>query len=138
MTNDVEAAIWPTVGRGVAYTLLRRDVTASGAGIDEVVSVDAGSVGQSPSVPSSPSEPSSPVNNFSDREAPSLSSPSPEADGEGQGRQEEGEVETGNPGRDDEVDSIGAGGYDDVESIGLGGPVRWRHPSSRSSSAACR
>ena len=57
---------------GVAHTLLRCDVTASGAGIDEVVSVDAGSVGQYPSVPSSPSEPSSPVNNSSDRAAPSV------------------------------------------------------------------
>ena len=40
--DDVEAEVWPIVGRGVAHTLLRRDVTASGAGIDEVVSVDAG------------------------------------------------------------------------------------------------
>ena len=60
--NDVEAEVWPIVGRGVAHTLLRRDVTASGAGIDEVVIVDAGSVGQSPSIPSSPFAPSSPVN----------------------------------------------------------------------------
>ena len=55
--DDTEAEVWPIVGRGVAHTLLRHDVTASGAGINEVVSVDAGSVGQSPSVPSSPSEP---------------------------------------------------------------------------------
>ena len=68
-------------------------VTASGAGIDEVVSVDAGSVGQSTSVSSSPSEPSSPVNNSSDRAAPSVSSPASETDGEGQGGQEAGEVE---------------------------------------------
>ena len=122
MTNDVEAAIWPTVGRGVSYTLLRRDVTASGAGIDEVVSVDAGSVGQSPSVPSSPSEPFSPVNNYSDRAAPSVSSPAPETDGEGQGGQEAEGVDMGNPGGDDEVESIGPGGDDDVESIGSEGP----------------
>ena len=106
--DDVEEAeVWPIVGRGVAFTLLRRDVTASGAGIDEVVSVDAGSVGQPPSVPSSPSEPSSPVNNISDRAAPSVSSPAPETDGEGQGGQEAGEVEMGKPGGDDEVDWAG-------------------------------
>ena len=46
--DDVEAEIWPVVGRGVAHTLLRRDVTASGAGIDEVVSVDAGSESNAP------------------------------------------------------------------------------------------
>ena len=34
--DDVEAEVWPIVGRGVAHTLLRRDVTASGAGIDEM------------------------------------------------------------------------------------------------------
>ena len=118
--HDVEAEVWPIVGRGVAHT---RDVTASGAGIDEVVSIDAGSVGQSPSVSYSPSEPSSPVNNSSDRAAPSVSSPAPETNGEGQGGQEAGEVEMGNPGEDDEVESIGLGGHDDVESIGSGGPV---------------
>ena len=64
--DDVEAEVWPIVGREVAHALLRRNVTASGAGIDDVVSVDAGRVGQSPSVPSSASEPSSPVNNSSD------------------------------------------------------------------------
>ena len=90
--DDVEAEVWPIVGKGVAYTLLRRDVTASGAGIVEVVSVGAGSVGHSPSVPSSPSEPSSPANNSSDRAAPSVSSPAPETDGEGHGGQEAGEV----------------------------------------------
>ena len=73
--DDVEAEVWPIVGRGVAHTLLRRDVAASGAGIEEVVSVDADSVGLSPSVPSFPSEPSSPVNNSSDRAAPSVSYP---------------------------------------------------------------
>ena len=52
--DDVEAEVWPIVGRGVAHTLLRRGVTASGAGIDEVVSVDKGSLGQSSSVPPSP------------------------------------------------------------------------------------
>ena len=46
--DDVEAEVWLIVGRGVAHTLLRRGVTASGAGIGGVVSVDAGSVGQSP------------------------------------------------------------------------------------------
>ena len=102
--DDVEAEVWPIVGRGVAHTLLRRDVKASGAGIDGVVSVDAGSAGQSPSVPSSPSEPSSPVNNTSARAAPSVSSPAPETDGEGQGGQEAGKVEMGNPGRDDEIE----------------------------------
>ena len=92
--DDVEAEVWPIVGRGVAHTLSRRDVTASGAGIDEVVNVDAGSVDQFPSVSSSPSEPSSPVNNSSDRAAPSVSSPAPapETDGEAQGGQEAGEV----------------------------------------------
>ena len=63
--DDVEAEVWPFVGRGVAHTLLRRDVTASGTGIHEVVSFDAGSVGKPPSVPSSPSKPSSLVNNSS-------------------------------------------------------------------------
>ena len=126
--DDVEAEVWPFVGRGVAHTLLRRDATASGAGIDEVVSVDAGSVGQSPSVPSSPSEPSSPVNNFSDRAAHSVSSPAPETDGEGQEGQEAGEIEMGNPGGDDEVESIGPGGHGVVESIGSGGPVEAEAP----------
>ena len=126
--DDVEAEVWSIVGRGVVHTLLRRDVTTSGAGIDEVVSVDSGSVGRSPSVPSSPSEPSSPVNNSSDRAAPSVSSPAPETDGEGQGRQEAGEVEMGNPGGDDEVESIGPGGHGDVESIGSGGPVEAEAP----------
>ena len=103
--------------------LLRRDVTASGTEIDEVVGVDAGSVGQSPSVPSCPSEPFSPMNNSSDRAAPSVSSPAPETDREGQGGQEAGEVEMGNPGGDDEVESVGPGGHDDLESIRSGGPV---------------
>ena len=103
-------------------------VTASCEGIDEVVSVDAGSVGQPPSVPSSTSEPSSPVNNSTDRAAPSVSSPAPATDGEGQGGQEAGEVEMENPGGDDEVESIGPGGHDDVESIGSGGPVEAEAP----------
>ena len=120
--DDVEAEVWEIIGRGVSHTLLTRDVTASGAGIDEVVSVDAGSVGQYPSVPSSPSEPFSPVNNNSDRAAPSVSSPAPETDGEGQGGQEAEGVDMGNPGGDDEVESIGPGGDDDVESIGSEGP----------------
>ena len=126
--DDVEVEVWPIVWRGVAHTLLRHDVTTSGAGIDEVVSVDAGSVGQSPPVPSFPSEPSSPVNNSSDRAAPSVSSPAPEIDGEGQGGQETGEVEMENPGGDDEVESIGPGGHDDVDSIALGGPVEAEAP----------
>ena len=125
--DDVEAEVRPIVGRGVAHTLLRR-VTAFGAGIDEVVSVDAGSVGQSPSVPSSPCEPSSPVNNSSDKAAPSVSSPTTETDGEGRGGQEAGEVEMGNPGGDDEVESIGPGGHGDVKSIGSGGPVEAEAP----------
>ena len=106
--DDVEAEVWLIAWRGVAHTLLRRDVAASGAGIDEVVSVDAGSVGQSPSVPSSPSEPSSPVNNSSDRAAPSVCFPAPETDGEGQGGQEAGEVEVGNPGGDESDDDVEA------------------------------
>ena len=126
--DDIEAEVWPIVGRGVAHILLRRDVTASGAGIDEIVSIDAGRVGQSPSVPSSPSEPSSPVNNSSDRAAPSVSSPAPETDWEEQGGQEAGEVEMGNSGGDDEVESIGPRGHDDVESIGSGGPVEAEAP----------
>ena len=113
--DDVEVEVWPIDGRGVTHTLLRRDVTASGAGIDEVVSVDAGSVGQSPSVPSSLFEPSSPVNNSSDRAAPSVSSPAPETDREGQGGQEAGEVEMGNPGGDDDVQSIGSRGPVEAE-----------------------
>ena len=52
--DDAEGEVWPLVGRGVAHTLLKHDVTASGAGVEKVVSVDAGSVGQSPSVPPSP------------------------------------------------------------------------------------
>ena len=32
--NDVEAEVWPIVRRGLAHILLRRDVTAGGAGID--------------------------------------------------------------------------------------------------------
>ena len=121
--DNVEAGVWPIVGRGFFHTLSRPDVTASGAEMAEVVSVDAGSVGQSPSVPSSPSKPSSPVNNSSDRAAPSLSSPAPETNGEGQGGQGAGEVEMGNPGGDDEVESIVPGGHDDVEAIWSGGPV---------------
>ena len=115
--DDVEAEVWPIVGRGVAHTLLRRDVTASGAGIDEIVGVNAGIVGHSPSVPSSPSEPFSPVNNSSDKAAPSVSSPAPETDGEGQGGQEAGEVEMGNPGGDDDVESIGSGGPVEAEAL---------------------
>ena len=121
--DDIEAEIWPIVRRGVAHTRLRRDVTASGVGIDEVVSADVGSVGQSPFVQSSPSEASSPVNDSSDRAAPSVSSPAPETDGEGQGGQEAGEVGMGNPRGDGEVESIGPGGHDNEESIGSGGPV---------------
>ena len=49
-----------------------------------------------------------------------MSSPAPEIDGEGQGGQEIGEVETGDPGGDDEVESVGPGGHD-VEPIGSGG-----------------
>ena len=112
--DDIEAEVWPIVGRGVAHTLLRRDLTASGAEIDEVVSADTGSVGQSRSVPSSPSEPSSPVNNSSYRATPSVSSPAPDTDWEGQGGQEAEEVKIGNPGGDDEVESIGPGGHDAV------------------------
>ena len=108
---------------GVAHTLLRRDVTTSGAGIDEVVSVDADSVSQSPSVPSPPSEPSLPVNNSSDRATPSVSSPAPETDGEEHGGPEAGDVDMGNSGGDDEAESIGPEGHDDVESIGSGGLV---------------
>ena len=126
--DDVEAEVWPIIGRGVAHTLLRRDVTTSGAGIDEVVSVDTGSVGQSPFVPSSPSEPSSPVNSSSYRAAPSVSSPAPETDGEGQGGQEAGKVEMRNPRGNDEVESVGPGGQDDIESIGSGGPVEAEAP----------
>ena len=85
-------------------------------------------MGQSPSIPSSPSELSSPVNNFSDRAAPSVSSPAPETDGEGQGGQKAGEVEMGNSGGNNEVASIGPGGHDDVESIGSGGPVEAEAP----------
>ena len=113
--DDVEAEVWPIVGRGVAHTLLRHDITASCAGIDEVAIVNAGSVGQSPSVPSCPSEPSSPVINSPNTAAPSVSSPAPETDGEGQGGQEAGKVERGNPGGDDEVESIRPGRNDDVE-----------------------
>ena len=113
------------LGEELPTPFLRRDVTASGAGIDEVVSVDAG---RSPCVPSPPSERSSPVNHSSDRAAPSVSSPAPEADGEGQGGQDAGEVEMGNPRRDDEVESIGPGGHGDVESIGSGGPVEAEGP----------
>ena len=81
--DGVEAEVRRIVGRGVAHALLRRDVTASGARIDEVVSVDASSVGQSPSVPNTPSEAPPPVNNSSDRAALSVSSPAHETDGEG-------------------------------------------------------
>ena len=126
--EDVEAEVWPIVGKGVAHTLSRRHVTAPGAGIDGVVSVGAGSVGQSPSVPPCPSELSLPVNNSSDRAALSVSSPAPGTDGEGQGGKEAGEVEMGNPGGDDEVESIGPGGHDDVESIGSAGPVEAEAP----------
>ncbi len=84
-SDDVEDEVWPLVGRGVAHTLLKRDAVPSGAGVVEVESVGAGSVGPSPSVPSSPSEPSSPVNNSSDSVDPSVSSPVPEIDGERDG-----------------------------------------------------
>ena len=61
--DDVEAEVWPLTGRGIQHIRIRvnRDAVLSygagldenrepyGAGIDEVGSVDAGSVGQSPS-----------------------------------------------------------------------------------------
>ena len=75
--GDVEDGVWMIVGRGVGPTLLRRAVTASGAEIDEVVSIDSGSVGQPPSVPPLPSKPPLPVNNSTDRKAPAVSSPAP-------------------------------------------------------------
>ena len=123
-SDDVEDEVWPLVGRGVAHTLLKRDAVPSGAGVVEVESVGAGSVGPSPSVPSSPSEPSSPVNNSSDSVDPSVSSPVPEIDGE----RDSGEIETGNPGGDDEVEQMGQGGQDDEELIGSGGPVEAEAP----------
>ena len=46
-----------------------------------------------------------------------MSSPALEIDG-GAGGQETGEVETADPGGDDEVESIVPGGHDDVELIG--------------------
>ena len=119
--DDVETEIWPLVGRGVAHTLLKRDAVPSGAGVEEVESVGAGSIGPSFSVPSSPAEPSAPVNISSGSVAPSVSSPV--NDGEGQGGQESGEVEMGDLGGDDEVESMGQGGHDDEESIGSGGLV---------------
>ena len=53
------------------------------------------------------------MNNSSSRAAPSVSSPALEIDGGGQGRQETGEVETADPGGDDEVESIVLGGHDE-------------------------
>ena len=79
------------------------------------------------------------MNNSSSRAAPSVSSPALEIDG-GAGGQETGEVETADPGGDDEVESIVLGGHDDVESIGPEGQgvEAEATSSSRSSSAACR
>ena len=115
------AEVWPLSGRGIQHIRIRvnRDAMLPyGARIDEVGSVDAGSVGQSLSFPSSPSVPSPPVNNSSSRAAPSVSSPALEIDGGGQRGQETGEVETTDPGEDDEIESIVPGGHDEVESIG--------------------
>ena len=47
-----------------------------------------------------------------------MSSPALEIDGGEERGQETGEVETADPGGDDEVESIVLGGHDDVESIG--------------------
>ena len=52
--DDVGAEVWPLVGRGVPHILLRRNVAVSGEAIDEVSSIDVGSVGQPSSMPSSP------------------------------------------------------------------------------------
>ena len=53
-SDDVENEVWSPVGRAVAHTLLKRAVVLSGAGVNDVVSVDAGSVvGHSSCVPSS-------------------------------------------------------------------------------------
>ena len=73
------AEVWPLAGRGIQHIRIRvnRDaILPYGARIDEVGSVDAGSV----SFPSSPSVPSPPVNNPSCRAAPSVSSPALEID----------------------------------------------------------
>ena len=73
--DDVEAEVWPLAGRGIQHIRIRvnRDaVLPYGAGLDEVGSVDAGSVSQSLSFPFSPSVPSPPVNNSSSRAAPSV------------------------------------------------------------------
>ena len=62
-SDDVEAEVWPPAGRGIQHIRIRvnRDAMLPyGARIDEVVSVDAGSVGQSLSFPSSHSVPSPP------------------------------------------------------------------------------
>ena len=72
------AEVWPLAVRGIQHIRIRvnRDAMLPyGARIDEVGSVDTGSVGQSLSFPSSPSAPSPPVNNSSSRAAPSVSSP---------------------------------------------------------------
>ena len=69
------AEVWRLAGRGIQHIRIRvnRDTMLPyGARIDEVGSVDAGSVGQSLSFPSSPSVPSPPVNNSSSRAAPSV------------------------------------------------------------------
>ncbi|CAB1096609.1 unnamed protein product [Ectocarpus sp. CCAP 1310/34] len=108
--DDVEDEVWPLVGRGVAHTLLKREAVPPGTEVVEVESVEAGSADPSPSVPSSPSEPSSPAN-------PSVSSPVPEID------VNSGEIETGDPGGDDEVESMGQGGQDEEELNGSGRPV---------------
>ncbi|CAB1112906.1 unnamed protein product [Ectocarpus sp. CCAP 1310/34] len=125
--DNVETEVWPLVGRGVAHTLLKRDAVPSGARVEEVESVGAGSVGPSFSVPSSPAEPSSLANNSFDSVA-SVSSPMPVNDGEGQGGQESGELEMGDPGGDDEEESMEQGGHDDEESIRSGGPVEAEAP----------
>ena len=53
--DDVENEAWSLVGRAVAHTLLERAVVLSGAGVNDAVTFDAGSVvvGQSSCLPSS-------------------------------------------------------------------------------------
>ena len=88
------AEVWPLAGRGIQHIRIRvnRDTMLPyGARIDEVGSVDAGSVGQSLSFPSSPSVLSPPVNNSSSRAAPSVSSPALKIDWGEQGGQETGD-----------------------------------------------
>ena len=52
--DDVENEAWSLVGRAVAHTLLKRAVALSGAGVNDVVTADTGSVvGQSSCLPSS-------------------------------------------------------------------------------------